>query len=66
MIGIKTFHLFFIGMSVLLTGWYGYFEMTTPTNPGSVSTQLGIVSLLLMVGLSLYGYNAYNKFKKIK
>jgi|TARA_Y100000780_G_C13546303_1_gene363467 hypothetical protein len=65
MIGIKTFHLFFIGMSVLLTGWYGYFEMTTPTNPGSVSTLLGIVSLLLMVGLSLYGYNAYNKFKKI-
>ena len=65
MIGIKTFHLFFIGMSVLLTGWYGYFEMTTPTNPGSGSTLLGIVSLLLMVGLSLYGYNAYNKFKKI-
>ena len=65
MIGIKTFHLFFIGVSVLLTGWYGYFEITTPTNPGNISTLLSAVSLSLMIGLSFYGYNAYNKFKKI-
>tara|TARA_B100000959_G_scaffold68978_1_gene73062 strand:- start:680 stop:877 length:198 start_codon:yes stop_codon:yes gene_type:complete len=65
MVGIKTFHLFFIGVSVLLTGWYGYFELRTPTNPGSVSTLLSIVSLLLMVALSYYGFNVYNKFKKI-
>jgi divalent metal cation (Fe/Co/Zn/Cd) transporter len=65
MVGIKTFHLFFIGVSVLLTGWYGYFELSTPTNPGSVSTVLSIASLSLMIGLSFYGYNVYNKFKKI-
>ena len=65
MIGIKTFHLFFIGLSVLLTGWYGYFEMTTPTNPGKVSISLGVISLLLMFGLSFYGYSIYNKFKKL-
>jgi len=65
MIGIKTFHLFFIGVSVLLTGWYGYFELRTPTNPGSVSTVLSISSLSLMIGLSFYGYNVYNKFKNI-
>ena len=65
MVGIKTFHLFFIGVSVLLTGWYGYFELSTPTNPGSVSTVLSIASLSLMIGLSYYGYNVYNKFKKI-
>ena len=65
MIGIKTFHLFFIGVSVLLTGWYGYFEITTPTNPGSISTLLSATSLSLMAGLSFYGYNVYNKFKKI-
>jgi len=65
MIGIKTFHLFFIGVSVLLTGWYGYFEITTPTNPGSISTLLSAASLSLMAGLSFYGYNVYNKFKKI-
>ncbi len=46
MVGIKTFHLFFIGVSVLLTGWYGYFELSTPTNPGSVSTVLSIASCL--------------------
>jgi hypothetical protein len=65
MIGIKTFHLFFIGVSVLLTGWYGYFEITTPTNPGNISTLLSALSLSLMIGLSFYGYNIYNKFKKI-
>ena len=65
MIGIKTFHLFFIGVSVLLTGWYGYFEITTPTNPGNVSTILSGVSIVLTVVLSYYGYNVYNKFKKI-
>ena len=65
MIGIKTFHLFFIGVSVLLTGWYGYFEITTPSNPGNISTLLSALSLSLMIGLSFYGYNIYNKFKKI-
>tara|TARA_B100001146_G_scaffold189472_1_gene174027 strand:+ start:343 stop:540 length:198 start_codon:yes stop_codon:yes gene_type:complete len=65
MVGIKTFHLFFIGVSILLTGWYGYFEITTPTNPGMISTLSSVVSLLLMAGLSFYGYNVYNKFKKI-
>jgi hypothetical protein len=65
MIGIKTFHLFFIGVSVLLTGWYGYFEITTPTNPGNISTLLSALSLSLMIGLSFYGYNIYNKFKKM-
>ena len=65
MIGIKTFHLFFIAVSILLTGWYGYFEITTPTNPGNVSTILSVVSLVLTVGLSYYGYSVYNKFKNI-
>ncbi|MDB9871421.1 hypothetical protein OAI82_02365 [bacterium] len=65
MIGIKTFHLFFIGLSILLTGWYSYFEITTPTNPGNISTFLGIASLLSMLALSYYGYSVYNKFKKL-
>jgi divalent metal cation (Fe/Co/Zn/Cd) transporter len=65
MIGIKTFHLFFIGLSIILTGWYSYFEITTPTNPGSISIILGITSLLSMLALSFYGYSVYNKFKKL-
>ena len=65
MIGIKTFHLFFIRLSIILTGWYSYFEMTTPTNPGSISIILGITSLLSMLALSFYGYSVYKKFKKL-
>jgi|TARA_B100001094_G_C17743047_1_gene582105 divalent metal cation (Fe/Co/Zn/Cd) transporter len=65
MIGIKTFHLFFIGLSILLTGWYSYFEITTPSNPGNLSTFLGFASLLSMILLSYYGYSVYNKFKNL-
>tara|TARA_Y100000768_G_scaffold341495_1_gene286011 strand:+ start:767 stop:964 length:198 start_codon:yes stop_codon:yes gene_type:complete len=65
MIGIKSFHLFFIALSIMLTGWYGYFEITSPTNPGSISIFLGLISLFSMVGLIIYGLNVYNKFKQI-
>ena len=65
MIGIKSFHLFFIALSIMLTGWYGYFEFISPTNPGNVSIFLSIISLLSMVGLIIYGLNVYNKFKQI-
>ena len=66
MIGIKTFHLFFIALSILLTGWYSYSEITTPTNPGKISIILSTASFLSMLGLSIYGYNFFNKLKKIK
>ena len=65
MIGIKSFHLFFISISILLTGWYGYFEIVTPTNPGSISIFLSIASFLIMSGLLVYGYKVYRKFKSI-
>ena len=65
MIGIKSFHLFFIGISILLMGWYGFFELTTPSNPGSISIILSVSSFLIMAGLLVYGYNVYRKFKSI-
>jgi len=65
MIGIKSFHLFFIAMSILLSGWYGYFEITTPSNPGSLSTSLSIISFIAMFGLTFYGYSVYKKFREI-
>ncbi len=65
MIGLKSFHLFFIALSVVLTGWFGYFEITSPTNPGNISIMLSIISLSLMVGLTIYGFNVYKKFKQI-
>ena len=65
MIGIKSFHLFFICISILLMGWYGFLELTTPSNPGSISIILSIASFLIMAGLLVYGYNVYRKFKSI-
>ena len=46
-------------------GWYGFFELTTPSNPGSISIILSIASFLIMAGLLVYGYNVYKKFKSI-
>ena len=65
MIGIKSFHLFFISMSILLSGWYGYFEITSPSNPGSVSTYLSIITFMVMFGLGFYGYSFFKKFREI-
>ena len=65
MIGIKSFHLFFISMSILLSGWYGYFEISTPSNPGSLSTSLSIISFMVMFGLGVYGYSVFKKFREI-
>ena len=65
MIGIKSFHLFFIFMSILLSGWYGYFEIATPSNPGSLSTTLSIISFMVMFGLGFYGYSVFKKFREI-
>ena len=65
MIGIKSFHLFFISMSILLSGWYGYFEIMTPSNPGSLSTSLSIMSFMVMFGLGFYGYSVFKKFREI-
>ena len=65
MIGIKSFHLFFISMSILLSGWYGYFEIVTPSNPGSLSTTLSIISFMVMFGLGFYGYSVFKKFREI-
>ena len=65
MIGIKSFHLFFIALSILLFAWYGYFEFATPSNPGNLSTSLGIISFIVMFGLVYYGYTVFKKFRNI-
>tara|TARA_B100000965_G_C19452724_1_gene695997 strand:+ start:342 stop:500 length:159 start_codon:yes stop_codon:yes gene_type:complete len=52
-------------MSILLSGWYGYFEITTPSNPGNLSTLLSIISFVAMFGLAFYGYSVFKKFREI-
>tara|TARA_B110000116_G_C16793215_1_gene565008 strand:- start:1493 stop:1690 length:198 start_codon:yes stop_codon:yes gene_type:complete len=65
MISLKTFHLFFIGVSILITGYYGLFEITNPTNPGMTSNILSASAFIFSIGLILYGINIFKKFKHI-
>ena len=65
MISLKQFHFFFIVVSILISGYYGIFEMLTPSNPGIVSNMLVGVSFLVIVGLITYGFSIIKKFKNI-
>ncbi|HIC37189.1 MAG TPA: hypothetical protein EYO80_05870 [Candidatus Marinimicrobia bacterium] len=65
MISLKQFHFFFIAVSILITGYYGVFEITHPSNPGMVSNLLAGISFLLAVGLVVYGISVIKKFKHI-
>jgi hypothetical protein len=65
MISLKQFHFFFITVSILITGYYGVFELTRPSNPGFVSNILGGVSFLVTAGLIVYGFSVVKKFKQI-
>ena len=65
MISLKQFHLFFITVSILITGYYGVYEMTHPSNPGMVSNMLAGVSFLVAASLIAYGFSVVKKFKQI-
>ena len=65
MISLKTFHLFFIAVSIVIIAYYGIFEITHPSSTGMTSNILAGFSFLLSAGLTAYGISAYNKFKHI-
>ena len=65
MISLKTFHLFFITVSIVITTYYGIFEITDPSNPGMTSNILAGFSFLFSAGLAAYGVSVFNKFKRI-
>tara|TARA_B100000519_G_C13867919_1_gene262181 strand:+ start:336 stop:533 length:198 start_codon:yes stop_codon:yes gene_type:complete len=65
MISLKTFHYFFITVSVLITAYYGIFEIIDPSIPGNISNILSAISFLISAGLAYYGINVYNKLKEI-
>ena len=65
MISLKQFHLFFITVSILITGYYGVYEMTHPSNPGTVSNMLAAISFMVAAGLIVYGFSVVKKFKQI-
>ena len=65
MISLKTFHLFFIGLAILLTIGYGIFELITPSNPGIVSVIFSVFSFIIGGALMIYFFRIMQKFKTI-
>jgi hypothetical protein len=65
MISLKQFHFFFIAVSILITGYYGVFEITHPSNPGMVSNMLAGISFMVAFGLIAYSFSMVKKFKQI-
>ena len=65
MISLKTFHLFFITVSIVITTYYGIFEITNPSSPGMTSNILAGFSFLFSAGLAAYCVSVFNKFKQI-
>ncbi len=63
MISLKTFHLFFIMMSIILTVWFAIYELQLDQN--GTATTLAIVSLMITAGLVVYGLKVYKKFKTL-
>jgi|GEM_PF-388570 hypothetical protein len=66
MISLKQFHYFFIFVSILISGYYGMFEMTTPSSPGFISNLFAGISFIITVGLIFYGFTVIKMFKKYK
>ena len=65
MISLKIFHLFFIGLAIILTIGYGIFELITPSIPGVVSMIFAVLSFILGGALMIYFFRIMQKFKTI-
>jgi len=61
MISLKTFHLIFIACSVILTGWFAFYQINLVDN--GLSKTMAALSLLISVGLIIYGIKVIKKFK---
>ncbi|HCI15638.1 MAG: hypothetical protein HN927_02100 [Candidatus Marinimicrobia bacterium] len=65
MLSIKSFHIFFISISIIVTVGYGIWQLQNPSIYASFSTILGVLGLLSGTGLILYLQKVIKKFKTI-
>jgi len=62
---IKIMHIFTITLSIMITAYYSFFELTTPSSPGIFSIVSGYGSLIISLGLIFYMISIFKKFKTI-
>ncbi|MFQ5798150.1 MAG: hypothetical protein ACE5H0_05570 [Bacteroidota bacterium] len=63
---LKYFHIFFIILSILLTFGFGIWGVNSYSGSDNTThLSLGIISLLVGVGLIIYGTKVYKKLKKL-
>ena len=62
---IKGFHLLFIGISILFSGWFGVWCQQAKHSAinGIFIGYLGIFSFIISIGLLIYGYKIFIKLK---
>ncbi len=65
MISLKTFHQFFIFISIIVLGYYGYYEFNMPSYSVPVSYFLSATSFLLTLIMIAYSVSLRKKFKEI-
>ena len=63
MISLKTFHLFFIVLSIVLTFGFAVFEIRVVEDGSSIV--LAGLSIMVCIGLFIYGIKVYKKFKTL-
>ncbi len=65
-LSLRSFHLFFIAASVVLSGWVGVWGIRTWRASGSVPELVfGVVFLALGIVLAVYGSRVRRKLRRI-
>ena len=65
MISLKTFHLFFIFLSIMIMFGYGFYEILSPKNPGFTSYISVFFSLSMASLLIFYFFRVIRKFRTL-
>ncbi|MAR35681.1 MAG: hypothetical protein CMG19_02570 [Candidatus Marinimicrobia bacterium] len=65
MISLKTFHILFIALAIILMIGYGAYELITPSAPGIMSNIFALLSFAVGGALLFYFVRIIQKFRTI-